>query len=238
MVQNGDVVTDDEVQGNPGFTGVTGQDRANAVGWPAGVGVGTGSDGWYNYTGETSSQMGVSLVNAWATGVYHQSTITWPYQLVGIGVSQTTSNGYPLSMASLEAGEWNSQSTIPTSQSPLTFPCQGVSGIPYGLSGENPMPPSASSSGFGTPVAVIGNPSDTVTLLSGSMVDTTTGATITLNVLNAASDPNQELLSYQASAYPTSPLSANTTYQVNLSGTINGQPFTRSFTFTTGNVLA
>ncbi|POP04391.1 serine protease, partial [Salmonella enterica subsp. enterica serovar Heidelberg] len=38
-------------------------------------------------------------------------------------------------------------------------------------------------------------------------------------------------------AYPTAPLQPNTPYTVNLSGTINGTPFTRSFTFTTGNVV-
>jgi uncharacterized protein YkwD len=42
MVLNGKQVTDDEVQGKPGFTGVDYLARAVSVGWPQSVGVGGG----------------------------------------------------------------------------------------------------------------------------------------------------------------------------------------------------
>jgi hypothetical protein len=247
MVQNGDQVTDDEVQGKPGFTGVTGQDRANALGWPAAIGAGTGSTALYNYdfaTGTagtlTPTEMGQGLVNKWATGVYHQFLVIGaPINYIGLGVAQTTNQGFELDMASEEdAIDWSASNTIP-SGAPLTFPCQGVSGISYGVhaGGEIPAPPNTSANGFGTPVAVMGNLNDQVMLTKGSMVNTGTGATISLNILNANNDPNKELYDFQSVAYPAAPLSPNTAYQVDLTGTINGNPFSRSFTFTTGNVL-
>jgi uncharacterized protein YkwD len=246
MVDNGDQPTDSEVQGNPGFTGVTYQDRATYVGWPTSVGVGGGAAGWYNYDYTTNTagtltntQWGQALVNAWASGVYHQALIDSPFNVMGFGVSITTSQNLQLALASESyAVDWNNPNDISASAAPLTFPCQGVTGIPYGDNGENPVPPNASSNGFGTPVAVIGRMSDTVILTSATLVNTATGAQITLNILNASNDPNKLLPNYQASAYPTSPLAPNTTYQANLSGTINGTPFTRTFTFTTGNTLA
>jgi len=158
---------------------------------------------------------------------------------MGFGVSTTTSQNLQLALASESyATDWNNPNDISASVAPLTFPCQGVTGIPYGLTGEIPMPPNTSSNGFGTPISVIGRLNDTVILTSATLVNTSTGAQITLNILNASNDPNKELQPYQASAYPASPLAPNTTYQANLSGTDNGTPFTRTFTFTTGNTLA
>ncbi len=49
-------------------------------------------------------------------------------------------------------------------------------------------------------------------------------------MLNASNDPNKEIGPYEASAYPVAPLQANTTYNV----AINGTPFSRNFSFTTG----
>ena len=83
----------------------------------------------------------------------------------------------------------------------------------------------------------MGNPgADKVLLTSATMADTT-GTVISLQILNSTNDPNKLVQPEQAVAYPASPLQPNTQYSVNLSGTINGTPFTRSFTFTTGNIV-
>jgi len=246
MVDNGNKPTDSEVQGNPGFTGVSYQDRATYVGWPTASYATGGTTGWYNYDYTTNTagtltntQWGQALVNSWASGVYHQALIDWPFNVMGFGVSTTTSQSFQLALASESiAFDWSNPNDISANAAPLTFPCQGVTGIPYGLAGEVPMPPNTSSKGFGTPISVIGRLNDTVILTSATLVNTATGEQITLNILNASNDPNKLLPNYQASAYPASPLAPNTTYQANLSGTINGTPFTRTFTFTTGNTLA
>ncbi len=231
MVLNGGIVTDSETQGKPGFTGATGQDSADALGWPSNVFTGRMDGGTGSQS--TPSAMGTAMINTWAVGVYHQNGFLWE-SLMGLGVA----NESGASLDSLQIG--GDFISIPQGNEPLTFPCQGVSGLPYGqvAGGELPAPPNGSASGTGTPVTVVGNLGDQVVLSQASMINTTTGQAVSVVILNSTTDPNQELGAYEAVAYPTSPLSPNTTYQVNLSGTINGNAFSRSFTFTTGSTLA
>lgn len=224
------VVADTETQGNPGFTGVTGADTAATFGWPAGVFTGRGDAGFYNATAITSAQFGMQFVTEWASGVYHVSIMTYPANLVGFGEYETTYQGFPVGAGTVQLGQ---VATYTLANAPLTFPCQGVAGITYRGAGESPTPPNTSGA-WGAPVSVIGNPSDTVVLTSAAYT-ALDGATISLQVLNSATDPNHLLGQYQAVAYPTTPLQPNTQYSVALNGTINGTAFSRTFTFTTGS---
>ena len=236
MTLNGFTVTDTEAQGNPGFTGTNGMAQAVAAGWPAGVFAGVMDVG---YSGSaTGSGIGVEMAMTWATGVYHQNGIIFPVQLAGVGASSGPYSGYTFNNASLQLGEINPNNTG-GSGTIRTFPCSGITGIPYGMAGgETPVAPNISANGFGTPVTVVGNLGDNVELTSATMTSMTDGTTITLNILNASTDPNKELGAYEAVAYPSSPLQPNTSYQVNLNVTDNGKEFNRTFTFTTGASIA
>lgn len=236
MLANGTVITDAEVSGNAGFTGVTGQDRANAQGWPAAIGAGTANAGAiYTNAVLTQAQYGQSIVDAWSVGVYHQVVIASTTTLVGVGLSQTTYNGFPQALGGVELGYDGSTPPIVTGTGPLTFPCQGTSGVPYKGLNEIPAPPGTAGS-WGTPVTITGNVGDTISLSAATMTSPT--GMITLQILNSDTDPAKLVARFQAVAYPTSPLQPNTTYTVNLSGTYNGAAFSRSFTFTTSNVAA
>ncbi|CAJ0896063.1 hypothetical protein R77564_03953 [Ralstonia sp. LMG 32965] len=224
------VITDTEVQGRPGFTGVTGADTAATLGWPAGVFTGRGDAGFYDGALVTPAQFGRQFVSAWASGVYHVSIMTYPANLVGFGEYETTYNGFPAGAGTVQFGQ---TATYTLANAPQTFPCQGVMGIAYRGAGETPTPPNTSGA-WGTPVAVMGNLSDTVMLTSA--IYTAPGeAPISLQILNSTADPNHLLGQYQAVAYPTTPLQPNTQYSVVLNGTINGTAFSRTFTFTTGS---
>ena len=227
MSVNG-VIADSEVSGKTGFTGVTYQDRAVAAGFPNSY-VGGVSGGYYTTATLTETQYGQQHVVDWLSGVYHIAIGVWPITLVGIGVSETPFNGYPDVRASLSLGGLQ---TTP-GNGPLTFPCQGTTGLAYQASGEMPAPPNTSGP-WGTPVAVAGNPNDVVVLQTATMTDPT-GHTLSLQLLNSASDPNRLLPAFEAVAYPASPLQPNTQYSVNLSGTVNGTAFSRAFTFSTGS---
>ena len=229
MSTNG-VVADSETAGKTGFTGVTYQDRAVAAGFPNQY-VGGVSGGYYTNATLTDAQYGQQHIIGWLSGVYHIAAGVWPSSIVGIGVSKTLFNGFPDVRASMS---FDAPKTMPGNM-PLTFPCQGTTGVAYSSNGETPAPPNISGS-WGIPVAVAANPSDTVVLTSGTMTDNASH-TVTLQLLNSSTDPNKLVPAFEAVAYPTAPLQPNTPYTVNLSGTINGTPFTRSFTFTTGNVV-
>lgn len=231
MQKNGGLITDTEVAGNPGFTGTTYLARAIAQGWPStGYFVGGGSGGYYTNTNLTLAQYGDKIINAWAGGVYHQQIIAAPVSLIGFGFGQVPYNGFPQVTGTISFGI---ATPVTAGSAPLTFPCQGVTGVPYISNGEMPVPPNTSIYGWGTPITVMGNPNDSVTLTSGSITDPLNNV-IPLNLLDSGTDPNRVLGMNTAVAYPSAQLNPNTTYTVNLSGAMNGAPFTKTFTFTTG----
>jgi hypothetical protein len=231
-------VSDSETAGNTGFTGTTYIARATAAGFPSSaLGIGVSGAGYAVFTSNFSAtQAGQQFVYSLLSGVYHADVAAFPVNTVGIGENETqTTSG-----SNTYTNSWQSMSLFNTqvqtlANTPLTFPCNGVTGVPYVDVSELPTPPNVSASGAGTPVVVMGNTSDAITLQSASMSGPS-GA-VALQILNAATDPNKELTTYEAVAYPTSPLAPNTQYSVSLTGTVNGVAFSRSFSFTTGNII-
>lgn len=242
MVDNSGTVTDAEVSGNPGFTGVNYTDRAQAVGYPANVGVAGESAGYYTTATLSNTTYGINLATAWISGVYHSYVAVQPYQEIGFGTGQLIYNGqtdpiyngFPIVVAA------NSMAgNVPLAGNlPLTYPCQGTTNVPYGYGGEIPSPPGTTSGvNWGPTVALAGNASDTIRMTSGTMTDTS-GNVIALQVLDSTTDPNKILPANAGSVYPLTPLQPNTTYSVSIKGTYNGAPFSRTFTFTTGSSVA
>jgi uncharacterized protein YkwD len=230
MIDNGYAVTDSEVSGNAGYTGASYVTRAIAAGYPtAATTMGT----WGGSAGGsgplTAAQFGNMEASSWISGVYHTGIMFNTGSIAGIGEDEASASGTTFSDADI----LTVQNTGAIANGPLTFPCQGVTGVPYDGLAETPTAPNVSANGWGTPVLVQGNLTDTIALSSGTM--TGPSGNINLQLLDSANDPNGELKSYSAVAYPTSPLQPNTTYSVNLTGTYNGTAFSRSFSFTTGN---
>ncbi|WP_325090409.1 CAP domain-containing protein [Burkholderia contaminans] len=230
-------LSDNETAGSQGFTGITYVDRAAHFGFPSGaVGWGVGGGSAALSTSFSGTWAGNQMVYSLLAGVYHSGAVMFPVNTVGIGESETqmTSGGNNWTQA------WGSMSLLNTatqtlSGAPLTFPCQGVTGVPYRSLGEVPTPPGVGSAGWGTPIVVMSNFSDTIVLQSAAV--TGPSGAVAVQILNSDTDPNKLLGKYQGVAYPTSPLAPNTTYNVSISGTVNGTAFSRSFSFTTGNVV-
>jgi uncharacterized protein YkwD len=230
MGQNGGAITDTEVASNPGFTGATFSDRAVHFGFPN-VAIGGGSAGYYTNATLSEAQYGQQIAYAWLSGVYHIGLAVWPATEIGVGWNETPFNGFPEIQAAISVSNFQPMA----GSLPLTFPCQGTTGVAYKTLGETPTPPNTSGA-WGTPVAVAGNVTDTIKLQSATMTDTSSNV-ITLQVLDSSNDPNGDIPAYEGVAYPTSPLSPNTTYSVSVIGTINGTAFSRTFTFTTGSII-
>jgi hypothetical protein len=231
-------VSDTEVSGNQGYTGASYVDRATAAGFPMGAGGLGVSTGYATFTSNfSSSQAGQQMVYSLLSGVYHVAVAAYPVSTIGIGEYETQ---FTDSNSNHWTEAWGTMSLLNTktqtlSNAPLTFPCQGVTGVAYGGVSESPTPPNVSGTGWGTPVTVMGTTSDTVVVQSASI--TGPSGSVALQILNSTTDPHTELPSFESVIYPTSPLSASTQYSVSLTGTINGTPFSRSFTFTTGNFV-
>ncbi|OBR54077.1 CAP domain-containing protein [Paraburkholderia tropica] len=225
------VVSDSETAGNTGFTGALYVDRAVHAGFPSGISVGGASGGFYTGQTYTADQLATQLLAGWFGGVYHSGVVMGPAVSVGFGEVEKATAGATQAWYAVSV---TGSATL--SNAPLTFPCEGVTGVPYSeVGGEVPTPPNTSGA-WGTPVAVVGGLNDVVRLTAASMVDSS-GTNIALQLLDSSNDTNKVLQPYQATAYPAVPLAPNTKYTVTLSGTINGTSFSRSFSFTTGNLV-
>ncbi|BAP89096.1 putative uncharacterized protein [Burkholderiales bacterium GJ-E10] len=126
------------------------------------------------------------------------------------------------------------------SNAPLTYPCSGLTGVQRENLIAEDMPPYINGSpaknapdSWGTPIVVEANVTDTVRLTSVSV--TGPSGAVAVSFYDSSDDPYSFLIPSEAFAIANAPLAATTTYSVVASGTINGTPFTRSFSFTTGN---
>ncbi|NIE81907.1 MULTISPECIES: CAP domain-containing protein [unclassified Burkholderia] len=230
------VVTDTEVSGNQGYTAASYTDRAVLAGFPSNaIGIGASGAGNAVFTSNFNAPLaGQQFVNALLGGAYHAVIATFPVDNAGFGEFETqAASGSFTFTESWQSISMYSNQTQPIQNSPMMFPCDGVSGVPYRGIGEIPTPPNVSSSGWGTPMPVMGNLTDTVVIQSASV--TGPSGAVAVQILNSDTDPNKLLGKYQAVAYPTEPLLPNTTYSATVTGTINGKAFSRTASFTTAN---
>src|SRR5262249_24528277 len=156
--QAANMPSDTEVSGQPGFTGVTYTDRAVRFGFPSGFDVG-GVGAGFSGPSSTEVKYGQTLVYGWLSGVYHLPPLMEPATDVGVGEVDSTSSGMTTVWGSMSFANLQSMTT----SSPLTFPCQGTTGVAYKGVAETPTPPNTSGP-WGTPIGVMGNPSDTILL--------------------------------------------------------------------------
>jgi uncharacterized protein YkwD len=226
-----------EVAGDPGFTGVNPVSRFQYVGYQV-----LNNEGAEVISPDSSDVGGAASVVSLASTPYHLSGMFYPLAEVGLKYA-TVALGpaaieYTLLMDLSNQASTANLATV--SHAPLTFPCQGTTGVDYESAKQetpspyNGQPVNTGTNPIGTPITVVGNLSDTVLLTSGTMMDPN-GNPITLNLTDSSNDPNHILAPFAAFAFPTNPLLPNTNYSVVLNGTINGTPFSRNFSFTTGN---
>lgn len=222
-----------ETSGKPGFTGVAPTDRAAYVGYP------------YSGVGEvmapaTTNIGGANSITTLASVPYHATALFGDYAETGIIYQQLGSSAGGYYELIEDFGNQTVSPAAPTiASSPMTWPCQNSTNVEReNLGGESPTPyvngaPASNTPGsWGTPIVVEGNMSDTITLTSVSV--TGPNGSVPVSFYDSATDPNHELPGWSAFAIPNAPLAATTTYSVVVSGTVNGSPFTRSFSFTTG----
>ncbi|RKP47158.1 CAP domain-containing protein [Pararobbsia silviterrae] len=216
-----------ETSTDAGYTGDTYQTRAEAQGMPSSITVTGYNTEYYAVDPTQTTVIGDGIANSLLAGVYN--SVLAASLNTDIGLGDVTASSIVYSIGSLA----NAQAV--TGTAPLTFPCQGTTGVNIGGRLDAAMAPGVGGPTWGAPIAITGtSPSDTITLQSGSITDPSNAVT-TLNLVDSTTDTNHILSAYQAVAFPSLALSPNTTYSVSLTGTYNGQAFTKAFTFTTVN---
>ncbi len=216
-----------ESPGVAGFTGVTPADRAVAKGYSSKLAVGE----------VMALGTGEFAIRALLSAPYHLAHMMYGYKDIGVGFG-------PLGQSPLLTpfvGELGDMSQKLASDETRTYPCEGTTGVNRQLRGEYPNPVPGrdlSSNPIGTPILVVARDGNRLDLLSASMINVKTGASIALRPLiggMAANDPNRYFPPHAGYVAPDAPLERLSTYQVTIKGANNGVGFERTFQFSTGD---
>ena len=235
-----------QVSGTPSFTGVMPDDRL--------VNAGYGASGQFQSNAETENDQNGTKTGQGVLGVrdllsapYHMLEMIRGYRDVGIGVRDrfdvglSPNNRFVHNMAfgykKIDGPQAAALDSV------RTYPCEGSTGIVKLLRGENPNPVpgrNLSVSPLGSSIGVVVDIGNTLVITSAVMIKVATGGAITLRApVMAANDPNAVSgVSYfqnnEGFVSADTPLESNTQYQTTVVGTNSGTPFSRTFTFTTG----
>ncbi|CAN7165874.1 CAP domain-containing protein [Massilia sp. LjRoot122] len=219
------LMSHDQVAGKQGFTGATLKDRLNAAGYtiPA-----TG----YAY-GEVISAAtngtGFFMAEELITAIYHRFVMFEPkFRELGTGAAINSSSRYNYFTADFATrngfGPGIAANTV------VTWPFNGQTGVvPNFFSDTEEPDPVAGINNVGYPVSVHANIDAPVTMQTFT-IRPRGGANLQVQVVNSSATASQRTA---IAIVPLAPLQAATTYEVSFSGTVNGAPVTRDWSFTT-----
>lgn len=233
--------------GTPGFTGAAPWDRVIAANY--GPDFSFESTEVQVFHSGTEQGSGAKAVRSLLNAPYHLMNMLRGYREVGIGVREKKDLGLSndnKNIVNIVLAAKNSAGLYAAKVPVIrTYPCAGSVGMVLSLRHETPNPfPQRDlfAQPVGTSIGVVADVGRTLTISSASVINAKTGAAVpTLAPVTGLSDPNatadNKIVEDNEGFISTStPLEANTPYQVSLSGTFGATRFSSHFTFTTGEV--
>jgi uncharacterized protein YkwD len=216
-------ITHTQTAGNPGFTGATLGDRLTAAGYQFG-----GSYAYGEVISSTSDPSGALAAEDLITAIYHRFVIFEPmFQEAGAGAA-TVPNGVTYFTTDfvnngLTGGIGSGQM--------VNYPVNGQTNIPTNFFSDNESPdPVPGQNEVGYPISMHADIISTVTVQSFT-VQPHGGSPLSVKLLTNPTD--SQTPASAAAIIPLSVLSPGTTYDVQFSGTVDGVPVNRSWSFTT-----
>jgi len=239
---------EDRANSPEGFTGTDPLERVRAQGYTDVGGV-TDEFAFFTTTAPTLSKRGIGVlgIRGLLNAPYHLNGLMSGYRDVGIAVRSNDDTGKGQRGVFVQVNAAYSASAGPQllgSGDVQTYPCEGSTGINRQLTNETPNPVPGRdlrASPLGSTVYIAVREGNRLAITNAAMADTATGQAVALRApVTAANDPYGPCQSgcfgpHQAYVVPDAPLKPNTAYQVVLSGSNDGTPFSRSFTFSTGD---
>lgn len=221
-------VTHVQVSGKPGFTGEQLLDRLRAVNYA------TPSYFYGEVISASTTTSGVYLSEELITAIYHRYAIFEPrFKEIGAG-SVTGSNGYTILTTNLAANNGLGPGIGATKLA--TWPVDGQTGIVRNFLSdyEEPDPvPDKCVNEVGYPVSVHADYDVKLAVTSFAMRPRG-GSALSVRLLSQATDQvNMAKNASAASIVPLAVLAPSTVYDVTFSGTANGTPITKNWSFTT-----
>lgn len=249
FINNVSTHEEDRVLYPNGFTGRTVLDRVWQAGYGTPATVRQASEDFAEGTRASAAALttgdGTFFTRALLSAPVHLASMMSDADAAGMAfVDSGLIAGYPFggrrSMVLFNFGFQARQSL--DSRAVVTYPCQGSTGIVWKISNETPGPipgRDLSVDPIGPGIVVKVAADRVLAISAASVVNTSTGAATPTYILNTANDPSGGVVAPNlAVVIPLAPLVASTTYQVNVSGSHGGVPFSRSFTFTTGSIAS
>ena len=236
-----------ETVGRPGFTGVDPWARMTAAGY-ANYGPGSSEVGntvWTYRPGETNRFVAITTAAVQLlTGPYHMAAILGNYghHDIGIGmpidvdVGQGYLSGYLIAKLGTPLG--SRQQSLPEGDV-RTYPCEGTTGTGYQVTGEDPNPVPTRNLSYepiGQTIFVMAARGHTLTIVNVTLTGPDGRSLAVLPILNSTTDKSGRFIEpHYAAIMPDKPMLPMTKYNVLITGRDNNTPFTRQFSFTTGN---
>lgn len=219
-----DTITHEQTRGNPGFTGVSLEDRLQAAGYNLRSPYAFGEV--ISATGSTS---GLAAAESLIAAIYHRFVIFEPRFKDGGAGSATVPNGYTYFTTNFAAS--NGLGDGLGIGGFVTYPTNNQERIPRNFCSNQEVPdPFPGQDEVGYPVSVHADIEKTVAVQSFTL-RVQGGAALPVRLLTKANDDNTP--SSAAAIIPNSPLAAATTYEARFVGAIEGVPVSRTWTFTT-----
>lgn len=220
-LRTNNVMSHDQVAGRPGFTGATLRDRLNAAGYtlPA-----TGYAYGEIISGTTNGN-GFFMAEELITAIYHRFVMFEPkFREIGTGAG-TSSTRYSYFTADFATRGGFGPGIGATAL--VTWPFSGQTAVTPNFMSDSEAPdPVPNLNEVGYPVSVHANIDAPVTMQAFT-VRPRGGANLQVQVVYPSGERTAVAI------VPLAPLRANTTYEASFSGTVNGAPVTRDWSFTT-----
>lgn len=218
-------VAHDEIAGNPGFTGQTPLERLSHVGY-----FFTGSYAYGEVISASTSSSGQYLAEELITAIFHRFVIFEPkFREIGAG-SATAASNYTYFTTNFTAN--NGFGAGLGAGQIVSWPVNGQTGVTRNFFSDFEAPdPVAGINEVGYPVSVHADIDVTLAVTSFT-IHPHGGANLSVKLLeHSASD--QHTPSSAAAIVPLTVLAGSTTYDVSFSGTSNGTPISKTWSFTT-----
>lgn len=227
-----------------GFTGAQPADRVAAAGYTDAGGV---TDEMVRFTGSTlKSGLGTRGVRNLLSAPYHLRGLMDGYRDVGIAMRSSQDVGTTTKLTYLQMNAAYKASAGPqllAANAVNTYPCDGTTGVNRQLRNETPNPVPGRDlavNPLGSIILVAVREGNTLLIDTAVMTEVQTGRNVTLRPpITAANDPYRNCQEgcyqpHQAYLAADVPLLASAAYGVAVTGSNNGVPFSRVFTFRTG----
>jgi uncharacterized protein YkwD len=218
-------ITHDEVSGKPGYTGSDLLTRLNAAGYS----FGNNSYAYGEVISATTNNSGFYMAEELITAIYHRFVIFEPqFKEIGTGAA-TTSQSYTYFTADFAAN--NGYGPGLGGGKVVTWPYSGQTAVTPNFFSDYEAPdPVAGQNEVGYPVSVHADITALLTVQSFT-IQPRGGSALSAKLLQHSTDA--ETPASAAAIVPLTVLRGATTYDVSFSGTADGVPVTKSWSFTT-----